>query len=183
MLTKAERRQKREAERRRLQGPKKRGRPFGTTRGRSVADVSTVRIDAATKDLLKHEFGSLGNALFYIASGILEYRRQYSLAGPDEIHGTAPAGMDYQELAMIRTILWHHVDRHRGPNKAIAPFVALLRRLEAVVWGPNAHVMDLPPVPDIGSVPRKKRRRRSRFVGIDPSNVIGRDRRKKGSIS
>lgn len=49
----------------------KRGKP---RRGEGIAKVSAVRIDDETKTILVREFGSLGNALYYIAQGIDEFR-------------------------------------------------------------------------------------------------------------
>lgn len=73
--------------------PGTRGKP---RRGRVVAEVSTVRIDAEAKAVLAREFGSLGNALYYIYSGLVQFRSLHGLSqhpetatGPKDPKGAA----------------------------------------------------------------------------------------------
>lgn len=60
-------------------------------RGREVADVCTVRLDKTAKTVLTREFGSLGNALYYLYTGVAAFR---SAKGLEQHPETPPGGGD-----------------------------------------------------------------------------------------
>ena len=144
------------------------GRPKGSTRGRHAADVSTVRVDDETKATLRHEFGSLGNALYFVAQGIVAFRRKHGLTpgGDAELRSDPHAELTYGDLVTLREALWHHVDAWRGDDKAVAPFVAVIRKLEAMLYGSETYYGDLPPVGPRQAERKRKKKRRTRYIGV-----------------
>lgn len=60
-----------------MEPPKRgRGKP---RRGRRLSQPTTVSIDPESFDVLRREFGSLGNALYYLATGIRDFRDEFDL--------------------------------------------------------------------------------------------------------
>ena len=57
-------------------GPKKRG---VKRRARDLALSTSVRMDKLTKQIAVSEFGSVGNALYYLTRGIQELRKERNL--------------------------------------------------------------------------------------------------------
>lgn len=53
-----------------------RGKP---RRGTKACKSTSVRIDPDSKRILQREFGSLGNALFYLAGGIKQFRSRFRI--------------------------------------------------------------------------------------------------------
>lgn len=163
------------------------GRPKGTTRAAKGkrAEVSTVRVDKGTVKTLQYEFGSLGNALYFVAQGILAFRKKHGLTSDEEDSLRADPGdeLGYRDLVVIREALWHHVDAWRGDDKVVAPFVAVIRKLDALLFGSETFYGDLPPV---GPRERERKRRRKRRVrqkhpGVAPAYYISAKTRAAGA--
>lgn len=120
------------------------GRP---RRGSTTAEVSTVRIDEASKELLQYEFGSLGSALYFVADGIARFRQKHGIGrGGTTENVEVPGSLDFRDLVLLRDILWYRVDRWRGDAKAIAPTVALLRKLERMLYSESVFYQSPPPI-------------------------------------
>ena len=82
----------------------RRGKP---RRGAKPSAVSTVRIDPDSKLALQAEFGSLGNALYFIASGLKEFRERRGLKPPptDEGGGRLTNELNKQEILTLMQAL------------------------------------------------------------------------------
>lgn len=115
-----------------------RGKP---RRGLEPARIRSVRIDDAASSVLESQFGSLGNALYHIYRGVMEFRARAEAKHP-KAKTTAPRPralaepppdpyrVNDEDLALIRSVLNDRIDRHRGPDKEIAPLIKALRKLE-----------------------------------------------------
>lgn len=100
-------------------------------RGVSLAEVSSVRIDPETRSIIRREFGSLGNGLYFLAQGISQFRDELNLPQNPE----AEEGIDRQGFlgrdemrVLIQALDWrleYAVDRAEA-----RPFEALKIKLE-----------------------------------------------------
>ena len=109
---------------------RRRGKP---RRGAQVSEVSAVRIDPITNRVLKREFGSLGNALYYLAEGIADFREAKNLPPHTEqarvrIEEPGESVITLKEMAtLIEALEWrldYAVDRAES-----RPFEYLLAKI------------------------------------------------------
>jgi hypothetical protein len=110
--------------------PRKRGKP---RRAAGIAHVTTVRIDDVTKLRLQGAFGSLGNALYFIAQGLTQYRTILSRKDEASLKpDPAPDPDDLlpDELEAVQGIVYKHLDRLRDEDPYITPLFRALRKIE-----------------------------------------------------
>jgi hypothetical protein len=119
------------------------GRP---RRSSQEATPSKVWLDKPSKRLIQREFGSLGNGLYFLAKGILAFRRRHGLTGHEETQGTEPDALEFSDLVVVRDVLWHRVDQWKGDDAGIAPSIRVLRRVEALLYGGAPYPGGLPPL-------------------------------------
>lgn len=117
-----------------------RGKPL---RAKKPARVSSVRIDDEAIEILKQHFGTLGNALYFVASGLGEFKSRYIdpptktelWRDPNLPKGHDPDALTLTEIKVLQTALEGIIERHRGPVKDIAPLIQALRKFERVLIG------------------------------------------------
>lgn len=78
--------------------PKRRGKP---RRGKGRAVVTSVRIDLDAEAVLKKEFGSLGNALYWTYVGIIKYRERKGAQRYSEGQIRRPRMLRHKEMVSI----------------------------------------------------------------------------------
>ncbi len=147
----------------------RRGKP---RRAKGLAEVSTVRIDPKAKEILQREFGSLGNALYFVAVGIEKYRQRHGLSTHGLEDDSTPwdpsrQGLSFPDLVRIRDVLWHRIDAWRGPEKDVAPDRELLRVIEGFL-GASGLFRDLPPIPDLHPPKPPPKPPNGPLIGVDP---------------
>jgi len=114
-----------------LQLPR-RGKP---RRGRGVAKVSSVRIDNDTYTVLNREFGSLGNALFYLAEGIKDFRDRFGLQRhKEQVRKPSNRRLDWQDLQVLIAALDFRIS-YCVDGQESRPFQDMLNKIMQSVDG------------------------------------------------
>lgn len=114
---------------------RKRGKP---RRGADIADVTTVRIDAVTKEILKANFGTVGNALYFIAQGLGQYRdlneaRVQALSealDPHRPEATQPDDLLPREMQALQKLVYATLDKLRDRDPHTTPLYRAMRKIE-----------------------------------------------------
>lgn len=83
------------------------GRIGKPRRGSQTADCVSVRIDAETRAALEREFGSLGNALYYLGEGVQRFRISKNLNPIKEPTDTNAITLDRFEMERCLVALRH----------------------------------------------------------------------------
>jgi hypothetical protein len=101
---------------------------------------TTVRLDPHSKAILQSHFSSLGNALYFIAKGITEFKEHKGLIASTDPGQDPPVSkahnpdlLTFEDLEEIRACVNAKLDRHRGPDAEVAPLVQALRKLERLL--------------------------------------------------
>lgn len=115
-------------------------RPMGRPRrGKLAAKDKSVWIDDVAAEVLRKEFGSLGNALYYIYRGIQDFKARACLVSnsiaeaQEQVHDAER--LTFEELETIRRVIQDRIDRHRGPDSELMPILRALRKLERTLLG------------------------------------------------
>lgn len=115
--------------------PKKRGRP---RRSDLPAERVSLRIDSFSKAVVEDKFGTLGNAVYYLAGFLRTFR-----CLPLDLLKESDVLTD-SDIELLRSLINEKLDAHRGPDSKAAPLVTTLRHLESL----------LPSAPGAAGAPR-----------------------------
>lgn len=108
-----------------------RGKP---RRAEGLAKNRTVRLDDDTYKLLRQEFGTLGDACFYLASGVMEFRESRGLT-PPEPDSRLPETerkpkISAKDLELMVEVLEVHIRDWCDTRVEMRPYINLMTKLE-----------------------------------------------------
>jgi len=103
-----------------------RGKAGKPRRGKLRAQITTVRIDPDAEEALKHEFGSLGNALYYLYEATVEYRINHYLPLHKEMLAMKPGDFfNHDDLALLIDAL-NYRTKNMSDRRRAKPFQRLI---------------------------------------------------------
>jgi hypothetical protein len=106
--------------------PRKKGRPRRHPKALSV--IKSVRVDEHTQAIVESKFTSMGEALFYLASFIHQFR-----CLPVDLLQESDLLTDV-DVELLRSLIHEKLDSHRGDDKSTEyKYLQTLRHLEQLL--------------------------------------------------
>lgn len=105
--------------------PKARGRP--RRHPKALGKRKSVRVDEHTQAIVESKFRSMGEALFYLAGFIHQFR-----CLPVDLMQESDLLTDV-DVELLRSLVHEKLDSHRGPDAVAHKYLQTLRHLEQLL--------------------------------------------------